>query len=55
MAEGGAHFVARIAHDGFVNDANADLIEFVREPEGISVDRYGVSSSEPTAMISAFM
>ena len=37
VAEGGAHFVARIADDGFVDDADADFVEFVGEPEGISV------------------
>ncbi len=41
VAEGGAHFVARIADDGFVDDANADFVEFVGEPERIGIETIG--------------
>src|SRR5271170_7193389 len=41
VAEGGTHFVGRIADHGFVDDADADLVELVGEPEGISVEAIG--------------
>ena len=45
----------RIADHGFVNYANAQLVQrAVRKRELVS-SRSGVSSSEPMAMISAFM
>src|SRR5277367_123536 len=41
MAEGGTHFVGCIADHRFVDYADADLVELVSEPEGISVEAIG--------------
>ena len=41
VAEGGMHFVGRITDDGFVDYADAEVVEFIGEPQGIRVQAIG--------------
>ena len=55
VAEGRAHLIRRVADHGFVNHTNAQLVELRGKKKELVSSRKGVSSSEPTAMISARM